>query len=166
MTIFIIGIILILIGISSLLGLYLFKFIFAVIVISIGIRLMTRGSKKRSWNLSKQTTSSEDFINEVLIFSPINKIIKSENLREGKVVMVFAGGQIDLREAKTSQKEINIEFVCIFGGVKIMIPKNWRVNTQGTAIFGGYDKKTDEVNADVVVNLRGSIIFGGIEITN
>lgn len=166
MTLFIIGIILVLIGISALLGLYLFKFIFAVVVISLGIKLLSRAGKKKSWNLSKPTSSTEDFINEVLVFSPINKIIKSENLREGKVVMVFAGGQIDLREAKTLQKEINLEFVCIFGGVKIMIPKNWRVNTQGTAIFGGYDKKTEEENTEVVVNLRGSIIFGGIEITN
>jgi hypothetical protein len=94
------------------------------------------------------------------------KVVKSENFKGGKVTMVFAGGEIDLSNVKTTAKEIDLNITTVFAGAKLIIPKGWKVNTQGTAIFGGYDNKVVPGEGSVTLNLRGSAVFGGIEIVN
>jgi hypothetical protein len=106
-------------------------------------------------------------LNEVAIFSPLEKEIISEHFAGGKVVMIFAGGEIDLRQVKTTAKEIDLEVVAIFGGARIVIPKEWSVNTsKNTAIFGGVSNGAEKGTGDIVLNLKGAAIFGGLEIGN
>lgn len=161
------GVIVILIGVSVLTGFSLFQFAFSLLLIFIGVRILT--GKNRHWDgkwEDAKNISNEDFINEVAIFSPINKTVKSENFKGGKVVMVFAGGEIDLSQAKTSHKEIDMEFIAVFGGGKLIIPKDWRVSSRGAAVFGGYNNKTEKGESGVTLNLKGAAVFGGIEIVN
>jgi predicted membrane protein len=120
--------------------------------------------KGRRWDI--QTSSNEDSINEVAIFSPINKIITSDNFKGGKIVMVFGGGRVDISQVKSTEKMIPLEIVAIFGGGKIIIPKGWKVNSQGTAIFGGYNSKIESGEGENILNINGAAIFGGVEITN
>jgi len=166
------GTILILLGLSALLGISLMKFALAFILIAIGMRVllgrnMGRGHHHWDWDFeANTTTTNEDFLNEVVIFSPLNKTVHSDNFRGGKAVMIFAGGKIDLSQVKTSEKNISLEIVAIFGGGKLIIPKNWKVNSQGTAIFGGYNNKVETGGSETVLNLKGAAIFGGIEIVN
>jgi hypothetical protein len=163
----IIGILIIILGLSALTGLGLFKFAFALILIVIGIKIVSGGSwGGRQWDYGEKLVSSEDFINEVVIFSPLLKSIKSENFKGGKIVVIFGGGEVDLSQVKTAEKIVNMEVVAIFGGVKIIIPKGWRVNSQGTAIFGGYNSKVEPGDGETVLNIKGAAIFGGVEIVN
>jgi predicted membrane protein len=164
------GTVLVLLGLSALLGISLMKFILAFIFIAIGIRILS-GKNSNKWRHncnfdSSATIVDEDLLNEVAIFSPVNKNINSTNFNGGKVVMIFSGGKIDLSQVKTSEKNITLEVVAIFGGGKIIIPKNWKVNSQGTAIFGGYNSKVEAGSDEVILNIKGAAIFGGIEIVN
>jgi predicted membrane protein len=159
------GTILILVGISALFGVSLMKFALAFILIAIGVRILS-GRRRHHWDFESATATSEDLLNEVAIFSPVNKTVSSNNFKGGKIVMVFSGGKIDLSQAKTSEKNISLEVVAVFGGGKIIIPKNWKVNSQGTAIFGGYNNKVEAGSDEVVLNIKGAAIFGGIEIVN
>jgi len=166
----IIGTLLILWGLSAFLGFDLFRFFFAIVIILIGVRILTGRRQWGGWerwnNGEVVTSTSEDYLNEVVVFSPINKVVKSENFKGGKLSLVFAGGEINLSEVKTTLKEIDLNIVTVFAGAKLIIPKNWKVNTQGTAIFGGYDSKVQPGEGHVTLNLRGSAVFGGIEIIN
>ncbi len=159
----IIGTLLVIWGLSALLGFSLFRFVFAVIVILIGVSII---SGRRHWAaVSAPSSSDEDYINEVAVMSAVNKASKSAVFRGGRLVLVFAGGEIDLREAKAASKEIDLQVTSVFGGAKIVIPKNWRVNVQGTAIIGGFDSKA-EAGTEATLNLKGAAIFGGVEIIN
>ncbi len=80
--------------------------------------------------------------------------------------MIFSGGKIDLSRAETADRDVNLEVVAVFGGGKIIIPKNWKINSQGTAIFGGYDSKAAAGSGEVTLNLKGTAIFGGVEVEN
>ena len=165
----IVGVILVLVGVSALTGFSFFNVAFAIILILIGIRIL---SGRRHWPLEQQGTaaSQEDSINEVAIFSPINKTVKSENFRGGKVVMVFGGGQIDISQVKTSQSEVKMEIVAVFGGGKLIIPKGWRVNSQGAAVFGGFTSHVSGAGegstATPTLNVKGAAVFGGVEVIN
>lgn len=161
------GVVIILIGISALTGFSLFQFAFALLLIFIGVKVLT--SRSRKWNVKWDDIKSidnEDVVNEVAIFSPINKVVKSDNFKGGKIVMVFAGGEIDLSHVKTSAKDVDMELVAIFGGGKLIVPKDWRVNSHGVAIFGGYNNKTEKGESGSTLNLKGAAVFGGIEIVN
>ncbi len=163
------GTILIVLGLSALLGVSLFKFVFALILIAIGIRIIIGKDYYHQWNWDfkpAQSTTNDNFINEVNIFSRADKAVKSEDFKGGKIVMIFSGGKIDLSQAKTSEKNIELEIVAIFGGGELIIPKGWKVNSQATSILGGYDVKVEGDNGEVILNLKGAAIFGGMRITN
>ncbi len=165
----IIGTILIALGLSALFGISLFNFVFAFILMAIGIKIiMGREHKDWDWGQVKSTPSTvnENTINEVNIFSSANKIIKSENFKGGKIVLIFSGGKIDLSQAKTSEKNINMEVVAIFGGGQLVVPKGWKINSEGASIFGGYDTKIEGENGETTLNLKGVAIFGGIKVIN
>jgi predicted membrane protein len=162
----IIGVFIILLGVSALTGVSLFNFFFAIILIAIGVRILN-GRRRGGESWDKKVISHEDELNEVAIFSPLEKEIISEHFAGGKVVMIFAGGEIDLRQVKTTAKEIDLEVVAIFGGARIVIPKEWSVNTsKNTAIFGGVSNGAEKGTGDIVLNLKGAAIFGGLEIGN
>lgn len=161
----ILGLFLILAGLSALTGFSLFKFLLAAVLVAVGIKLIS-GRKRHGWQCFDKTPSHEDVLNEVAVFSPLNKAVESDNFRGGKAVIIFSGGEIDLSKASSSEKEIELEIVAIFGGAKVIIPKDWRVKSNGTAIFGGYSNRVEKSEGGTILNLKGAAIFGGIEITN
>jgi predicted membrane protein len=160
-------------GLSIFLNFSFFKLFFALIIILIGVRIL---AGRRQWGgpqnwsswerMNVATVAQENLINEVVIFGPINKAVKSENFKGGMVKMVFAGGVIDLSAVKTQQNEIELTIKTVFAGLKLIVPKGWKVTTQGSAVFGGYDNRVQPGEGHVTLNLRGSAVFGGIEIVN
>ena len=157
------GIIIILVGLSILFSFPFFHILVAMLIIWLGVRMMGK-----SWRFSdyKQKVKVDvDNLDKVFIFTPVNKIITSDNFVGGKITCIFAGGQVDFSDVKTSQKEINMELTNIFGGLKIIIPKDWKVNAQETNIVGGIDDRTAR-NGKIMFNLKGSSKFGGMEIVN
>lgn len=163
----IIGALLIAWGIGALLNISLMKFVFAFILIAIGIRIIIGKENNNYCNFgSSKSTSNESYVNEVNIFSSANKTIKSEDFKGGKITMIFSGGKIDLSNVKTNEKNIEMEVVALFGGAQLIVPKGWKVNSQGTSIFGGFDTKIEGDGTEVTLNLKGVAMFGGVKITN
>ncbi|MCX6628601.1 MAG: DUF5668 domain-containing protein [Candidatus Solibacter sp.] len=58
----------------------------------------------------------------------------------------------------------------MFGGIELRIPQNWIVVAQVAAIFGGLGNKCVQPNADRPgvkrLYIKGSAIFGGVEVKN
>jgi hypothetical protein len=55
----------------------------------------------------------------------------------------------------------------MMGGIELRIPESWSLDLQVSAILGGVDDKTTApVEAGKRLVLRGSIVMGGIEISN
>jgi predicted membrane protein len=160
------GVIIIAIGLSALVGLSLFKFLIALLIIAIGVRILSGGGRHGDWKGYTATASTEDNLNEVAIFSPLYKDVSSNNFKGGSVSMIFAGGKIDLSKVKTEARAVDLEFSAVFGGMKLVIPKDWTVNSKSSAIFGGINDQTEKGEGKVTLNLRGSVVFGGIEIVN
>ncbi|MBI3888894.1 hypothetical protein HY311_03865 [Candidatus Nomurabacteria bacterium] len=159
------GTILIVLGLSALLGISLLKFFFAFILIAIGIKIIIGNEYNLNFDAAKPF-SSENLINELNIFSSADRVIKSENFKGGRITMIFSGGKIDLRHISTSESVINLEIIAIFGGAELIVPKGWKVNSQGTSIFGGYDTKIEGEGNSITLNLKGVAIFGGVKVTN
>ena len=56
----------------------------------------------------------------------------------------------------------------MFGGVEIIVPEDWKVNQQVTAIFGGFSDDRSKVSQEgnKPVHISGFVMFGGCEMKN
>ncbi len=86
----------------------------------------------------------------------------------GKILTMFGGTRLDLRQVRPAPTGIYLDLVVIAGGVELIVPTGWRVNFTGTTIAAGFDDST-ATTADrdaVKVNVGGFVIAGGVHVTN
>jgi predicted membrane protein len=114
------------------------------------------------------TADSSDFFKIHSVFSGVKRTILSKNFQGGSVSCVFGGAEIDLMQADFNGKVV-IRIEAVFGGAKILIPANWVLQNEIDGVFHGVEDKRQfnpgiAANADKVLVLRGSAVFGGVEI--
>lgn len=109
----------------------------------------------------------EDYVDSTSIFGGAKKNIISKNFKGGDLVNFFGGTELDLTRADIKGTAV-IEVTTVFGGTKLIVPSNWTVKSDAVTIFGGMEDKrhiqslTD--NPEKTLLLKGTVIFGGIEI--
>jgi len=121
---------------------------------------------------SNSDTSNGDVLNINAVFAGTERRILSQNFKGGKVVTMFGGVKLDLREALLA--EVNeLEIVCLFGGVELYVPNNWKIEAAGNPIFGGFEDKTrfivyseNTLNKPSVFYVDFNVVFGGIVVRN
>ncbi len=114
-------------------------------------------------------SSKEDYIDSVAVFGSVSKVVVSKNFRGGDMVSIFGGNEVDLSQADINGTVI-MEVTQIMGGTKMIIPSHWDVESEMVAFFGGIEDKRrlqpGTSNPDKCLILKGTSIFGGIEIRN
>ena len=113
------------------------------------------------------TYTKEDFVDSTSVFGGAKKNIISKNFKGGDLVNIFGGTELDLTQADFTGTAI-IELTTIFGGTKLIVPSHWSIKSEAVTIFGGMEDKRNMQNAvdnpEKVLILRGTVIFGGIDI--
>lgn len=164
--------------------------IWPVVIIAVGLIIMLRPrSRERFWsggesgspsqtpssgiNPSAPTevqarTGADNTFENVNIFGGSKKVIISKDFYAGEVVTVFGGSEINFMQADVNGRA-EIEIVQIFGGAKLIVPPNWKLQTEElVCIFGGLDDKRNPAtltpDPQKVLVLKGTCIFGGIDI--
>jgi predicted membrane protein len=117
-----------------------------------------------------ENISQDDFIDAVSIFGGVQKNVVSKQFRGADIVTIFGGNEINLSQADFNH-QIVMDVTNLFGGTTLTIPNHWQVKTEVVSIFGGIEDKrpTDQHNSDnpdKIVILRGTCMFGGIEINS
>lgn len=162
------------------------RFIWPVVLIGIGMLIILRprrkmwqqcGPKMPSGNNSasdtyinpEETWSKDDFVDSTSIFGGDKKRILSKDFKGGDIVNIFGGTELNLTQADI-QGKVTIEITTIFGGTKLIVPSNWEVKSEAVTVFGGLEDKrslgTIVTDSNKVLVLKGTVIFGGIEIKN
>ncbi len=155
------------------------RMIWPVVLIAVGLFLMIRPRRMRQGkalesaaaeddvNAGQSIAGTEELLDSTSIFGGIKKTILSKNFCGGEIVNIMGGTELNL-----SQADINgivvLEVTQIFGGTKIIVPRHWEVKPEMAAIFGGIDDKRfiepGAVDASKILLLKGTSIFGGIEV--
>jgi predicted membrane protein len=110
--------------------------------------------------------AGDNWLDVVSVFGSIKKLVYTKDFKGGDIVSVFGGAEINLMQCDFNGS-IHIDMVQIFGGAKLIVPPHWQIRSEMAAIFGGIeDKRPPQVNYDAnkVVILHGTTLFGGIEI--
>ncbi len=112
-------------------------------------------------------TSFNDRLNIDSIFSGVNRRMMTKNFQGGKITAAFGGADIDLSQADFTGV-VTIQVDVIFGGVKLIVPPHWDIRTEVSNIAAGLEDKRffrdGGVDSSKVVVLKGTILFGGLEI--
>jgi predicted membrane protein len=157
------------------------RYVWPMVLIIIGafiiIRPRRRHLTKDEWDEKKnggaallgeeESYSQDDFIDTTSIFGGAKKNILSKDFKGGDIVNVFGGTELNLTQADIHGK-VPLEMTTIFGGTKLIVPANWRIQSEAVTIFGGLEDKrpvqASPDSADKILVLKGTVIFGGIEI--
>jgi len=133
----------------------------ALVVIGLAI-LFNLGSRHRADRTGERPGS-------LALFSGTKIRDHSEHLTHTGVSAVFGGATLDLREAHVDQ-QATVDALALFGGVDILVPKDWRVDLGGIPIMGGYEDKTTgngSLRPDApVLDVNATAIFGGVTVAN
>ncbi len=133
----------------------------AVIVVGLSFFLQ-RG------NPMKAKQNREDTSDFTLAFSGVESVNKSSNYTGGKINVLFGGVDLDLRQAEMKGNEAVLDIFVAFGGVELKVPKDWVVHVNGLPLFGGWEDSTEKPTAKKapVLEVRGTCLFGGVEVKN
>jgi predicted membrane protein len=107
-------------------------------------------------------------LNSFAFMSETTRRSTSTDLHGGEVTAIMAGAQIDLRGASSAGGQVVIDVFTIWGGIDVIIPDDWTVVCEVTAILGGFDDKTRPPIGPATTKLvvRGFVIMGGVEVKN
>ncbi len=112
-------------------------------------------------------SSFSDRLNVDAILSGVQKRVLSKNFQGGKLTAAFGGIDLDLTQADFNGM-VNLQIDVIFGGMKLIVPPHWDIRTEVTNIAAGIEDKRlyrqSEVDPTKVLVIRGTILFGGLEI--
>jgi len=111
---------------------------------------------------------TQDVVNHFVIFSGLESRPRIANFRGGSATALFGGANIDLRESTLAKEGARLEVTAAFGGIDILIPKDWRLDLDGIPLFGGWSDKTFPPSSveGPVLTVRCLAMFGGIDIKN
>jgi predicted membrane protein len=120
----------------------------------------------------EQTYNDPNWLTAVAVFGGCERRFTGPHFQGGKAVSIFGGIELDFRDADMDDEAV-LELNCIFGGVEIQVPPNWRVHSRSLPVFGAFEDKSgktirnpaDESNTKTLV-ITGVVVFGGVEISN
>lgn len=167
-----IGLVFIAFGLGIALNINVWQYILPILFILIGLSIIF-GQRRHHWhsmNGHPGNTSEvqDDTLDYSFSFSGGDFKVISKNFRGGKISAFFGGANIDLRDATiVKHGTTTLDVSALFGGVKLIVPKEWKIIGNLSGFFGGFSNKTtapDKPEGTLVI--KGSATFGGGEVTN
>jgi hypothetical protein len=86
--------------------------------------------------------------------------------KEFTAFMFMGGGEIDLREARFSQREVTIHIVAIMGGCEVIVPEDATVYVTGIGILGAFEHSDAGPGSPdgPVITINGVAFMGGVDV--
>lgn len=145
----------------------IFKLMVPFILVVIGLSFIFKGSinskvQKKIKQLNKTKNIEKEYCST---FGGQTVDFSNEEFDGCNLTAVFGEVKCELSEAKIKNDSI-INASSIFGGIVIYVPKDVRVKTSSTPIFGGVSDNRKRVNkdADKTIYINATCLFGGVEI--
>jgi predicted membrane protein len=154
---------------------FLMRDLWPVVVILVGLNVLTRGFRRGTDGqpLPRPRPGHRDerfehgtSIDASAMMSGIVLKNDSQEFAGGEINAVMGAVEIDLRQAAIATEAV-LHLSVIMGGVEIRVPREWSVSVNGTPMLGGIEDKTaPPLTPGKRLIIEGSVIMGGVEITN
>lgn len=108
-----------------------------------------------------------DSFHDVAIMSGVKRTNLSRDFHGGEAMAVMGGIELDLRDAVMDRREAVLDVSTVMGGMKIRVPENWKVVSHVNTVLGGYQDNTRHpTNDDHRLVLKGTVLMGGLQVSN
>jgi len=136
------------------------------IIIIVGVALLFSRSHQSA--RARAAADGTDTISYTAVFSGVDAACDSPSFKGGAVSAAFGGADIDLRNAVLDPEGGYLELTATFGGIDVLVPKDWRIRVSGVPLFGGWeakvDHRVDKAAEGPVLHIHCVAMFGGIDI--
>lgn len=142
-----------------------------VLLVLVGLRVLWQGL----WGPRPHRDADEaSTVNGLAILGATRRHNSSRDFRGGDLAAFLGGCEIDLRGARIADPPAVIDAFAMWGGVEILVPRDWRVDLKGVPILAGFEDKTAEPEDDEgaaaeprqELVVKGFAIMGGVEVKN
>lgn len=123
-------------------------------------------NKKKDMALNYVPGDAEEIDYFINVFSGSTRSGAWKMAKELRAISVFSGGEIDLTDAKFTQKVHTIKVFSLFSGCDIYVPEHINVVSKTFCVFAGVDNNAPSNgngNAPTLV-IEGISIFSGFDI--
>ena len=132
-----------------------------LLIVFFGISVLLGQYRSRS----KPTTA--DHPTAMALFGGSELRSQSKQFSGADLTALFGGVELDMRDAEISDPPARVSVTAAFGGVDLVVPREWNVQIDVVPLFGGAsDERTrdpdEHENVDLVVT--GLVLFGGVGI--
>lgn len=143
-----------------------------LLIIGVGVILLVTHSRKRNEPPRPESANGKglDYFDDFVIFGGREVFVNSKNFYGGKTTSMFGGAEYDMRQTELSPNGAIIDCLTLFGGCVFLIPPDWNVKNEVTAVFGAFtDKRGANINPIVTdpkktLVIKGFAAFGGVEV--
>ncbi len=134
-----------------------------------------RWNRNQNWQQGKakfeqgqEKKNSDNYLELNAVFAGIEKNIITKDFKGGEINVVFGGAEVNLSQSDITGR-VELEINNVFGGTKLIVPANWEIKSEITAVMGNVeDKRRIQkeliLNTEKILVLRGNVVFGGIDI--
>jgi predicted membrane protein len=118
---------------------------------------------------TKAERVGQDSVDGIAVFGGRNQRVTSSTFAGADLTALFGGYELDLRDAEVSDPPARVSAVAMFGGVDVIVPREWNVRLDVLPIFGGAEderprRESEHEEVDLVVT--GFVAFGGISVSD
>ncbi|MHB9288456.1 LiaF transmembrane domain-containing protein [Halobacteriales archaeon Cl-PHB] len=110
---------------------------------------------------------ADNHISTFAVFSGTEQRSNSKRFTGADLTAIFGGTELDLRDAEIAERPAHVSATALFGGVDVIVPRDWNVQLDVLPIFGGASDerpKRAEEHAEVDLVVTGFAAFGGVSI--
>jgi predicted membrane protein len=92
----------------------------------------------------------------------------SGDFQGGSITAVMGGTKVDLRSASIKRNDARLDLFTVWGGIELLVPKEWEVEIRLSPILGGVEDKTHHPGGAGAPRLilTGTVIMAGAEVKN
>ncbi len=143
----------------DLLNFNVWHLIWPIVIIVIGFSIVFNRSRTKVHGSTKKTDSASAFMSGHAVKN------QSSDYRGGSASAIMGGIKLDLTGAKI-EKEATLEVFALMGGVEVIVPSHWVIETRVTPVMGGVENHAqgakDKKGPRLII--VGEAIMGGVEI--
>ena len=113
--------------------------------------------------------TDDAFTGAFAAFGGVEKRNTSKQFAGADLTAMFGGTELDLRDAEITDRPAQVNAVALFGGVEVVVPREWNVRMDVLPVLGGAadDRaRTERRNEDLDLIVTGFAAFGGVSVTD
>jgi len=116
---------------------------------------------------ARAVARESDYLTSVAVFGGRTERSTSKAFHGADLTAAFGGVELDLRDAVVEHPPATVTTSAMFGGVDLIVPREWNVRVDVFPLFGGAEDerpRRPEEHDEVDLVVTGFALFGGVSV--